>query len=108
MGKTQPRAKDAVRPEKKFGPYAGGIGVAIWCNTAETTDGPKQFRSLTISPRRYRDEKNDKWRDSSGFRPSDIATLQFALSQAQAYILTTPLPGAGEEGAAAEGDETEF
>jgi len=109
MGKTQSRSKDAVRPEKKFGPYAGGIGVAIWCNTAETDDGPKQFRSLSISPRRYRDEESGKWRDSSGFRPSDIATLQFALSQAQAYLLTTPLPGAAEDGQAEEpSDEPHF
>ena len=108
MGKTQTRSNDAVHPEKKFGPYAGGIGVAIWCNTAETDDGPKQFRSLTISPRRYRDSKSGKWRDAPSFRPGDIATLQFALSQAQAYILTTPLPGKTENGEAAEGDESEF
>ncbi len=80
-------------PEKKFGPYAGGIGVAIWLNQAQTDDGTKRFRSLSLSPRRYRDAESGQWRNAPSYRPEDIATLQFALSQAQAYLLTTPLPG---------------
>jgi hypothetical protein len=94
-------------PEKKFGPYPGGVGVAIWLNAAETDDGVKRFRSFTLSPRRYRDSESGKWRDAPSYRPEDIATLQFALSQAQAYLFTAPLPGAAEPGTEA-GDDGEF
>ncbi|MBX3415934.1 MAG: hypothetical protein KF708_24850 [Pirellulales bacterium] len=91
-------------PEKKIGPFPGGVGVAIWLNAAETDDGTKRFRSFTLSPRRYRDPESGKWRDAPSYRPEDIATLQFALSQAQAYLLTTPLPGDDEHDADAGND----
>lgn len=91
MAKTKTRSKNAARPEKKFGPFPGGIGIAIWRNTADTDDGPRDFRSLTISPRRYRDPQTDAWRDASSFRPQDIAVLQFALSKAQEFLLVNPL-----------------
>ena len=37
--------KTSVHPEKKIGPFASGVGVAIWLNTTETDDGPRSFRS---------------------------------------------------------------
>lgn len=80
------------QPEKKIGPYAGGISVAIWLNTADTETGPKQFRSIGISPRRYRDPASGQWKDSSSFRPGDLPALIFALQKAQEYCYTTPLP----------------
>ena len=40
-----PSQQQRTPPEKKIGPFAGGIGVAIWLNTVDTDDGPKQFRS---------------------------------------------------------------
>jgi hypothetical protein len=49
MAKKQPAPPPRQQrspPELKIGPFAGGIGVAIWLNTAETDDGPKQFRSI--------------------------------------------------------------
>ena len=81
------------RPEKKVGPYPGGIGVAIWVNTINTADGPKQVRSITISPRRYRDAQTGEWKDASSFRPGDLPALIFALQKAQEFVYTTPLPG---------------
>ena len=33
------------RPEKKFGPFSNGIGLAIWLNRVETDQGPRFFRS---------------------------------------------------------------
>lgn len=96
------------QPEKKFGPYPGGIGVAIWLNSAETDSGTKQFRSFTISPRRYRDSESGKWRDAPSYRPEDVATLAFALQQAQAYLLTTPLPDAEQDGEAEEPENDRF
>lgn len=80
-------------PEKKIGPFAGGIGVAIWLNTAETDDGPKQFRSITIAPRRYQDHETGEWKDAGSFNPSDLPALIFALQKAQVYVFTKPLPG---------------
>lgn len=84
-----PRAKH--RPEKKFGPYPGGLGLAIWINQVETDDGPREIRSITIAPRRYRDRESGEWRDAPSFRPSDLPALIYALTKAQDYIYSTPL-----------------
>lgn len=84
-------------PEKKIGPYAGGIGVAIWLNSVETDQGQRTMRSVTISPRRYRDPESGDWRDAGSFRPGDLPALIFALQKAQEYIYTTPLPDQEEE-----------
>lgn len=88
-----PSQQQRTPPEKKIGPFAGGIGVAIWLNTADTDDGPKQFRSLTIAPRRYQDRETGEWKDAGSFNPSDLPALIFALQKAQEYVFTTPLPG---------------
>ena len=85
------------RPEKKFGPYPGGIGVAVWLNTIQTDDGPKKVRSLTVSPRRYRDSESGEWKDSSAYWPGDLPALIFVLTQAQEYCLATSIPGEKEE-----------
>jgi hypothetical protein len=63
MAKSTASAAKRTPPEKKFGPFAGGIGVAIWLNTVETERGPRQTRSITISPRRYRDPETGEWKD---------------------------------------------
>ena len=80
-------------PEKKIGPYPGGIGVAVWSNTIDTNSGPRKILSITISPRRYRDPETGEWRDSPSFRPGDLPALIFALQKAQEFIYTSPLPG---------------
>ncbi len=79
-------------PEVKFGPFAGGIGVAIWLNSVDTDGGAKQFRSITIAPRRYLDRETGEWKNSGNFNPSDLPALVFALQKAQEYVFTTPLP----------------
>ena len=83
----------AQQPEKKIGPFAGGIGVAIWLNTIETVDGPRRVRSVTISPRRYRDPKTGEWRSAGSYRLTDLAALILGLEKAQDYMLSTRLPG---------------
>ena len=80
-------------PEHKIGPFAGGIGIAIWRNSIDTENGRKHFRSITIAPRRYLDKESGEWRDASSFNPSDLPALIFALEKAQEYVFTTPLPG---------------
>src|SRR5688572_23330803 len=67
--KTQPRY-----PEKKWGPFAGGTGVAVWLNEFETEAGTRYARTITLSPRRFRDPKTDEWRDGA-YRPVDLASL---------------------------------
>jgi hypothetical protein len=90
---TAPARRAAHPPEKKIGPYGGGgISVAIWLNRVETDDGPREIRSLTISPRRYKDRETGEWRDAPSLRPSDLPALIFALQKAQEYVYTTPLP----------------
>jgi hypothetical protein len=98
----KPAARDraAHPPEKKIGPFAGGVGVAIWRNRVETDNGPREIRSISIAPRRYQDRKTGEWRDSGSYRPQDLPALIFALSKAQEYVFTTPLarePGEDDE-----------
>jgi len=93
-------------PEKKIGPFAGGIGVAIWLNSVDTDDGPKQFRSITIAPRRYQDRETGEWKDAGSYNPSDLPALIFALTKAQEYVFTKPLPG--QEDANGNGDPAPF
>ena len=90
-------------PEKKIGPFANGIGVAIWLNEVETDDGPKQFRFITIAPRRYQDKKTGEWKDSSGYQPSDLPALLFCLNKAQEYCYETPLPGQTPDASVSDG-----
>ena len=89
MAKT--RNAGARPPEKKIGPFAGGIGVAIWINTVETDRGSRSMRSITINPRRYFDEKSQQWKNATSFRVRDIPELMFALQEAYAHCLTMPL-----------------
>jgi hypothetical protein len=77
------RTTGARPPEKKIGPFAGGIGVAIWLNMVDSRDGTRQLRSITINPRRYFDRESNEWKDAPSFRPSDLPALIFALQKAK-------------------------
>ena len=92
---TKTRRPGAVRkpPELKVGPFQGGIGVAVWLNDIQTDTGPKQIRSISIAPRRYRDRQTGEWKDSGSFRPGDLSALILALEKAREYCLSTPIPG---------------
>ena len=81
--KTKRLAQPPKRPEKKIGPFHSGLGIAIWLNCVETDQGPRFFRSITLSSRRYLDEKTGKWEDASSYRPVDLATLELAIAKAQ-------------------------
>src|ERR1022692_3701559 len=94
--KTPKRTVTAPRrPEKKWGPFDCGVGVAVWLNEVETAEGKRFFRSVTIAPRRYLDEKTGKWEDASSLRTTDLPSLILALEAAHAYVSSTPLPGHG-------------
>jgi hypothetical protein len=85
MAKQRTSAPPKHRPEKKIGPFAGGVGVAVWINEVQTECGARLIRSITINPRRYRDKETGEWKDSSSFRPSDLPALLFALMKAQEH-----------------------
>ena len=89
---AKPRAT-AQQPEKKIGPFSGGISVAIWLNTIETADGPRKIRSVTISPRRFKDPKTGEWRNAGSFRLADLSALILGLEKAREHLLTVRLPG---------------
>lgn len=84
-------------PEKKIGPYPGGIGVAIWLNTITTDQGPRELRSITIAPRRYFDRESNQWKDAPSFRPVDLPALIYCLQRALDYCSTEPTPNASPE-----------
>jgi hypothetical protein len=81
------------RPEKKYGPFHGGVGIAVWLNEVQTDSGPKFIRTIQIAPRRYRSKKSGDWEDSSSLRVTDIPSLVLGLAAAHQFCLTTPLPG---------------
>ena len=59
-------------PEKKIGPFTGGIAVTVWKNTVQTEHRPRSYRSVTISPRRYQDRLTGQWKDSNSLNPGDL------------------------------------
>ena len=87
------RAKSEPRyPEKKWGPFAGGSGVAVWLNEFQTDNGTRYARSITFAPRRFRDRQTDEWRNGA-YRPVDLPALLLAIQAAHDYCHSTPLPG---------------
>ena len=38
------------RPEKKWGPFAGGCGVAVWLNEVQTAAGPGSSAAIHCNP----------------------------------------------------------
>ena len=85
--------RSAPRPEMSFGPYPGGISVAVWLNEVQGDQGARKIRSVTISPRRYLDPKSNEWKDSGSYRPGDLPVLIFGLQKALEFVFTQPMPG---------------
>ena len=86
-------AAPARHPEKKFGPFHGGVGLAIWLNQVETSEGTRWFRSISIQSRRYRDKKTGAWKDAKSLRPTDLPALLLAMDAAMSFMASVPLPG---------------
>ena len=95
--KSKRAAATPRHPEHKYGPFHGGVGVAIWLNEVQTTEGLRYFRSVTIAPRRYRDPETGEWRDAGSLRSSDLPALILALQAAHLFMSSTPLPGESVE-----------
>lgn len=88
------RAADRPRtPERKYGPFHAGVGVAVWLNEVNDGAGPRYYRSVTIAPRRYRDAKTGEWKDAGSYRSTDLPALILALQAAHEFMTATPLPG---------------
>lgn len=100
-----PASEKRKPPEKKISPVNSGITVAIWLNEAQTDNGPRYFRSITIEPRRYKDRRTGKWEDASSFGPVDLPLLLYALEQARDYVFSEPLPGQDRDVTREPGDE---
>jgi hypothetical protein len=91
--KTKRQVAVPKRPERKWGPFHGGVGVAVWLNEVETADGRKWFRSVTIAPRRYLKAETGQWEDATSYRTVDLPSLILALQAALEFVSSTPLPG---------------
>lgn len=91
-------AREPRRPERKWSLHAG-INVAVWVNSVPTEDGQRYFRTVTVSPRRYRNKSTGTWEDSGSYRASDLQSVILALQAAVDFVHSTPLPGQpyGEE-----------
>jgi hypothetical protein len=96
--KTKKPATAPRYPERKWGPFHGGLSVCVWTNEVENGVGKRFFRSITISPRRYLDQKTGNWEDAGSLRPADLPSLILALEAAHEFVSTTPLPGQPAEG----------
>jgi len=66
-------------PERKWGPFHGGLSVCVWTNEVDQGTTKRFFRSITISPRRYLDAKTGNWEDAGSLRPADLPSLMLAL-----------------------------
>ena len=78
------RPKQAPRrPERKYGPFAGGTAVVVWLNEVQTDNGVKYFRSVQLSPRRFLHRESGEWRDAQSLRVSDISAVVLGLDNAQ-------------------------
>ena len=93
--RTNRQPQPAQRPEKKIGPFHGGLAVAIWLNNVETENGPRFFRSVTLAPRRYRDAKTGEWKDAKSYRPVDLSTLILAMEACASVLCGCPVARAG-------------
>lgn len=81
------------QPERKWGPFHGGVSVCCWLNEVETDAGPRFYRTVTIGGRRYRDKKTGEWKDAASLRSTDLPSLILALEAAHAHMAVAPLPG---------------
>jgi hypothetical protein len=81
------------RPEKKYGPFHGGVGLAVWLNQVDGENGPRYFRSCSLAPRRYRDKKTGEWMDAGSLRATDLPAIILAMEAALVFMNSTPLPG---------------
>ena len=91
---NETKARPQKPPEKKIGPFTSGIGVAIGLNEAELENGEhRQFRSITINPRRYFDSKSGQWKDAASYQQADLPSLIFSLQKALEFCYETPVPG---------------
>jgi len=88
----------AKRPERQFG-LPGAVAVAVWLHANQGQAGSvRKVRSITITPRRYKDADTGEWKDAS-LKPSDLPALIFALEKAQDYIVANPHDGPNDEDA---------
>lgn len=46
--KAKRTASVSRHPEKKWGPFHGGVGVAVWLNEVQTDTAPKFFRNNVV------------------------------------------------------------
>jgi hypothetical protein len=112
MSKAKKAATAPRRPEKKYGPFAGGCGVVVWLNEVETDVGKRFFRSVQLAPRRYRSKQTGNWEDATSLRITDLPAIILALQAAHDYASSAPLPGQPaeeehvEEAAAVDGNGT--
>lgn len=72
---------EGQKPEIVF-----GSNVAVWRNVDVKNDVERVTRSITISPRRYKDQ-NGNWVDAKNWNVSDLAHLAHCLTMALNHCL---------------------
>jgi len=101
MATTKEKEKRPKRekrhPERKWGPFAGGSGVAVFLNQFETAQGTRYARSIVLAPRRFLSKKTGELEDAGSYRPVDVPAILLALQAAHEFCVNTPLPGEAAE-----------
>lgn len=97
MAKAKKPTTAPRQPERKWGPFHGGMSVCVWLNEVTNDNGQRFFRSITISPRRFLSQKTGQWEDAGSLRPADLPALILALEAAHEFC-SSPLPGKPVEG----------
>ena len=60
---------------------SGLVSLAIWENTIQTDNGPKNVENMTIQ-RSYTDSETGKWMNTDSFTPASLGNLLAVVLQA--------------------------
>ena len=67
------------RPTRKF--KSGFVSCAVWENTIQTDDGPKEVENITFQ-RSYTDAETGQWKNTDSFTPASLGNLLAVVLQA--------------------------
>lgn len=82
---------EPTRLERLFGPYPGGVRIALWSCVVPAAPGSKAVRSVTLLTRRFRNPETGEWQESSVYSLEHLPVVIFALQEVLAYTYQNPL-----------------
>jgi hypothetical protein len=81
-----------MKPEKVF--RIGSVSASVFANEIETEGGKRFVRSVSLQ-RRYRDDKDGKWKSSTSFGLGELPQAMAVLDLAMKYVASKEAQVAG-------------